>query len=139
MAKIARSAAVTAGLIVGGAALGGYFGMYLLGILEFFMHPVRGIPQAWQVQWLASVVGAVVGGLVGPLVVWTRLRDVPVWRTVAHTGGGALVGGALAFWGSSWNPILALEGATLGVIAGALVLRLRMRARTDSPHMPPAV
>jgi len=139
MAKIARSAAVTVGLIVGGAGLGGYFGMMLLGFLGFFMHPLRDVPPAWQAQWLAIVVGAVVGGLLGPLVVWTGLRDVPVWRTVTHRGGGALVGGGLASWYSSWDPRLALEGATLGVIVGTLALRLRGKARTDLPPMPPAI
>lgn len=72
--KVARLAAVMAGLIVGGAGLGALFGRILLDSLGFFMHPLHDVSQSWQSQILAITVGTIVGGALGPLIVWNRKR-----------------------------------------------------------------
>jgi hypothetical protein len=132
MTRIARSAAVTAGLFLGGSVLGANFGVAALGIVTFFIDPLGILPYSRDAEVLANIVGSVVGGLLGPLVVWTAPRAVPVWRTFAYTAGGAIVG-ALASLLWTENPARS-GGALLGAVAGALVLILRLRTRPDSPR-----
>jgi hypothetical protein len=131
VSRLARATAVTAGPFLGGAGLGGYFGVAALGMLTFFIDPLGVRPYSRNAEVLAGIVGSVVGGLLGPLVVWTAPRKVPVWRTFAHTAGGAVLGGIAFFWWNG-NPSHCVGGALLGAVAGALVLRLRMRSRPDT-------
>ncbi len=79
------------GFLLGGAGLGGYFGVAALGIVTFFIDPLGIRRYSRDAKVLASIVGSVAGGLLGPLVVWTSLRAVPMWRTFAYTAGGAMV------------------------------------------------
>lgn len=130
--KVLRDGAVATGLIVGGSGLGGAFGLTLLGTFGFVIDRFIGVPVGWKAHALANVVGSVAGGLLGPLLAWTALAELPLRRTCAHTVGGALLGGVVGFAWSNWNPALLVGGATLGMIVGALELRLRMRTRSYS-------
>ena len=58
---------------------------------------VTGAPPATLANyaWNAAVFAAM-AGIVGPLVSWTALRRVPLWRTVVEPLGYALAGGAVA-------------------------------------------
>lgn len=72
MANVARSVLVNVGLVVGGAGLGAQFGGVVLGMLGFFLHPLREVPPSWQAQWMAMLIGAIVGGMLGPLARFRR-------------------------------------------------------------------
>lgn len=82
-----------AGLTVAGALAGAVFGIALtrLGKLATGAPPATLANYAWN----AGVFG-VMAGIVSPLVAWTALRRVPLWRAVAEPLAYAVAGGAAA-------------------------------------------
>lgn len=78
------------GLVVAGAVAGAVFGLVLtrLGKLATGAPPA---PLANYV-WNAAVFGAL-AAVVSPVITWSALRRVPLWRTVAEPLGAAVAGG----------------------------------------------
>ncbi|HVA56400.1 MAG: hypothetical protein WBQ26_09650 [Gemmatimonadaceae bacterium] len=113
---------ITLGLIVAGALAGAMVGVGITVLGKI----VAGAPpaDAANYRWNATVFG-VLGACVGPLVTWSALRRVPLWRTITEPLVGALVGAGIGtLLGSG---VLFLLLTPLG--AGAAVLRLERRHR----------
>ena len=76
--------------------------------------------------WNMGVFG-VLGAIVSPLVTWSALRRVPLWRTVVEPLGAALAGAAIGVLAGSGVLFLALT--PLG--ASAAIARLSYSHRRE--------
>jgi hypothetical protein len=108
------------GLAIAGIAAGTLFGV----VLTVFGKIVAGAPPATLANyaWNATLFG-VMAGVVAPVVTWSELRRVPLWRTIVEPLGLAVAGGALGVLVGSEILFLALPPAAL--IAGFALLRRR--------------
>jgi len=108
------------GLTVTGALTGAAFGIVLTRLGKI----VAGAPSATLANyaWNAAIFG-VAAGVISPLVSWSALRRVPLWRTVVEPLAYALAGGAVAVVLAA--PVLLLALPPAGLVIG--VLRLHRR------------
>lgn len=107
-------------LTVAGVLAGAAFGVILTKLGKI----VAGAPPATleNYLWNAAVFG-VLAAIVSPLVSWSMLRRVPLWRTVAEPLAYAVAGGVLAILVGV--PVLMLIGPPVGLALGFLRLRKR--------------
>jgi hypothetical protein len=117
--------AVTVGLLVGGALLGGLAALAAL-VLGGLLSGMTGFLRT-DVLLVAGGAGAFIGGVLLPLTSWALLRRVPLGRTLAGTVmgtvGGALLGWAIVPLGA--NLLAPVGGAIAGFFAAAFVMRAR--------------
>lgn len=108
------------GLTLGGALAGALFGI----VLTRFGKIVAGAPPATLANyaWNATVFG-ILAGIVSPLVSWSTLRRVPLWRTLVEPLGYAVAGGVLAVVMGAGAPLLVLP--PVGLILGFVRLARR--------------
>jgi hypothetical protein len=118
------------GLTLAGILAGAAFGVVLTRLGKI----VSGAPPGTFANylWNAAVFGAV-AGIVSPLVAWSGLRRVPLWRTVAEPLLWAVGGGVAAVLVASGALLLVLPpiGLTLGF------LNLRRRYPDPTGWLPP--
>ena len=117
---------ITAGLMFGGAIAGAVVGLALTMLGKI----VAGAPPADMANylWNGGVFGAIGAGL-APVVTWSALRGVPLWRTIAEplvasvigATVGVLLGSGVAFL------LLAPVGAAAAVARLAIVHRSKSR------------
>jgi hypothetical protein len=117
------------GLTIAGTVAGAVFGLVLTRLGKI----VAGAPPATLANyaWNAGVFG-VFGGIVSPIVSWSALRRVPLWRTIVEPLAYALAGGAAAVVIGSGALLLALP--PLGLVLG--FVRLRRRYPEGQPALP---
>lgn len=98
------------GLAVAGFAAGAVFG----GALTVFGKIVAGAPPATlgNYLWNAGVLGGL-AALVSPVVSWSALRNVPLWRTVVEPLALAVAGGAIGVLAGSGVLFIALPPVAL--------------------------
>lgn len=111
-----------------GMAAGAAFGLVLTRAGKI----VAGAPPAALANyaWNAAVF-AVLAGIVNPIISWSALRRVPLWRTVVEPLGYALAGGAAAVIAGLGVLLLALP--PVGLALGILRLRQRYADRAPLP------
>lgn len=109
-----------AGLVVAGVLAGAVLGI----MLTRFGKIAAGAPPADLANylWNATVFG-VLSGVVTPMVTWSTLRNVPLWRTIAEPLGLAFAGGGLAIV-IGIAPLVLLLPLT-GLVAGVVHLQRR--------------
>lgn len=117
------------GLSVGGAVAGAAFGVALTRLGKI----AAGAPPATLANyaWNAAVFG-LVAGIVSPVVSWSVLRRVPLWRTVIEPLAFALAGGSAAVILGA--PALLLVLPPAGLVLGFL----RLQRRYPDPHALPS-
>ncbi len=123
----ARVAAVTAGLAVTGAVLGGGAGALALGIVFALSWGF----SDFRLLFLPAFIGAFIGFFAAPLAGWLLLQRVPLGRAFGGLVLGTVLGG-LAGWFLPGNDDLMTQPiltAGAGFLITALVLRLTDRAR----------
>jgi hypothetical protein len=115
------------GLVVGGALAGATFGLVLTRLGKI----IAGAPPATpgNYMWNAAVFG-VVAAVVSPIVSWSALRRVPLWRTVVEPLGYAVAGAAIAV--IAGVPALILALPPIGLVAGFV----RLQRRHAEPRLP---
>jgi hypothetical protein len=81
------------GLAIGGAVAGAAFGVVLTRLGKI----ITGAPPATLANyaWNATVFG-LLAGVVSPIVSWSALRRVPLWRTFVEPLAYAIAGGSVA-------------------------------------------
>lgn len=121
------------GLVIAGAVAGAVFGIILTRIGKI----ATGAPPAdlANYMWNAAVFG-VLAGIVSPLVSWSVLQRVPLWRTVAEPLAWAVAGGAAAV--VFGIPVLVLLLPPAGLVLGFLNLRRRYPDYRERIAAPPA-
>ena len=109
-------------LTVAGALTGAAFGVVLTRLGKI----ATGAPPATLANyaWNAAVFG-VAAGVISPIISWSALRRVPLWRTLAEPLAYALVGGGVAVALAAPALLLALPPA--GLLLGLGRLRHRYR------------
>lgn len=107
-------------LSIAGAVAGAVFGIILtpLGKIAAGAPPATFANYAWN-----AAVFAAVSAVVSPVVSWSSLRRVPLWRTVVEPLGLAVAGGTLAVVSGASVLILALPPA--GLVLGFVHLQRR--------------
>jgi MFS family permease len=114
------------GLVVVGLVCGAVVGiaMTILGKI------VAGAPPATLSNYLINIAWlAAFGAVIGPVVTWTALRRVPLWRTVVEPLLAGIAGGAIGVaLGSGW---LFLALVPIGVGAAATRLGYAYREKTS--------
>ena len=108
------------GLVVAGAVAGAVFGLVLTRLGKI----ATGAPPATLANylWNAAVFGAI-AAVVSPVVTWSELRRVPLWRTVVEPLAAAVAGGCGAV--ILGVPVLILILPPLGLALGFANLRRR--------------
>ena len=135
-----RAIAVTGALVACGAVLGALCGV--IGLLPIpLLHWLRPNPDdafivvSELVPWAAGA-GAAIGATLGPTLALSLLRHVALWRVLVAPLIGTLVGVVIGWFvaRNPWIPgIPAIIGsATVGMIAGGLVVRARHKARATT-------
>lgn len=114
---------ITIGLTTGGALAGAVVGLVLTVLGKI----VSGAPPAETANyiWNATIFG-MIGAFAAPLVTWSALRSVPLWRTIAEPLAGSVVGAGIGVLIGSGVGFLVLT--PLG--AAAAVARLQYSHRT---------
>ena len=145
MAAPSRVVAVTAGLMLAGAALGALCGVVTVAPVTVGAAINARTWNDWSgillLSATAGAVGGVAGTVLGPILAWTFLRRVPLGRVFRTAVIGTLVG-SLAGCAVMVNPLLpeagsVIVGGVVGLIASCLVLRHRATGHVEP--MPPAV
>jgi hypothetical protein len=108
------------GLTLAGALAGAVFGVMLTRLGKL----VAGAEEATLANylWNASVFG-LLAAVVSPLVTWTALRRVPLWRTIAEPLIWAVAGGMVSVIVGILMLVLVLP--PVGLVLGFLNLRRR--------------
>lgn len=121
------------GLTVGGAVAGAAFGLVLTRLGRI----AAGAPPATlgNYAWNAAVFG-LIAAVVSPMVSWTALRRVPLWRTVVEPLAYAVAaGGAAVVLGA---PVLTLVLPPVGLALGLARLARRYPEPSSLPSRRPA-
>ena len=112
------------GLTIGGFVAGAVFGIALTRLGKI----LTGAPPAdlSDYAWNAAAFG-LIAGVVSPLVSWSALRRVPLWRTVVEPLTYAVAGGGVAVLIGS--PVLLLILPPAGLALAFVRLRQRYPER----------
>jgi len=83
---------VTVGLSVVGIAIGSVLGAILGTLFGLRLRDVGFATEMWPA---GAVFGAAMGAGLAPVAAWTLMRRVPIWRAIAETAAGTVLGTAL--------------------------------------------
>lgn len=134
--RIGRVLAVTATLAILGGLAGAIGGCVVIAIAMIFEGSPGPYITMLDLLAVASAAGGVCGLLVAPLLSWTMLRNVPIWRSATETAlaAGAAATGALILTGG--NPASSLVATAIAALLAAARLRWTFRRK---PHVEPEV
>lgn len=108
------------GLVVAGAVAGFVFGIVLTRLGKI----VAGAPPATVANYLWNATTfALLAGVCNPIVSWSFLQQVPLWRAIVEPLLWAAAGGAAAV--TLGLPALLLVLPPAGIVVGVLNLRRR--------------
>jgi hypothetical protein len=137
--RIGRVLAVTAALAVVGVIAGAVGGGIGIGVLMAIFGVPRG-PEltSWDLLTIAALIGAVCGIVAAPLLSWTALRRVPIWRCATETAFAAGVAAPLSLALFGGRPVLALATTAAAALLAAVRLRwaFRRQAAPESVSTP---
>lgn len=119
--RVARIAAVTAGLAAAGAVAGAVVGVLVAATWLLSAGHLLGLLLNLDGVLLFGAYGAVIGAVLGPLAAWLLMRHVPLWKAIGGTALGTLAGSLLGLVGDGQ---MGFAGAFLGYGAAALLLWL---------------
>ena len=108
------------GLVAAGAVTGAVFGLVLTRLGKI----ATGAPPATLANYLwNAAVFAAIAAVVSPVITWSALRRVPLWRTLVEPLAAAVAGGCAAV--IIGVPVLILVLPPLGLGLGFANLRRR--------------
>jgi hypothetical protein len=114
------------GLVIAGAVSGGIVGTAITVSGKI----VAGAPPATLSNYLINVTWfGIFGAIIGPIVTWSALRRVPLWRTVLEPLVAGICGAAIGV--AVGSPVLFL--ALVPIAIGAAAARLGFVYREKHP------
>jgi hypothetical protein len=132
-----RIVRVTATLSVLGAVVGGVLGAVLIALPLGV--PISNFKITGQALYIGALFGGVMGAVLAPIAAWTLMRHVPIWRAIADTCVGTLIGAVIGLifqprYDTAWlsPPLLGIGGFVLAAIR----LRFSKRARGSEISAP---
>jgi hypothetical protein len=136
--RIGRIVKVT-GIISVLGALGGAVGGVVLAIVISLVGGIRGtlfpgddlLRSIIEFSGFASIFGAAYGVILGPILSWTLMKRVPLWRAVSETALAAALGVGVSMAMPSLGLSIFLFPVFTAVLA-ALRLRFTHRALPES-------
>ena len=138
--RIGRILAVTGALALVGALAGAVGGVLLFGLFVAVLGvPMNSSVSVWQALGVASAAGGVCGIVAAPILSWTVLREVPIWRSAGETALVAGISTMAAFVLLAVSPLVTLSIPILATVLAAARLRSsyrkrRSRAAGAAPH-----
>lgn len=134
MTRPVRILLVTAGLSAAGTLVGAIAGVVALLLSLGFSGEALG-RHALVLLAFPAVLGGVLGATLAPALAWALLRTVPLGVAFLATAAGTTAGGVIGwFVGGTLHDIsYAIYGATLGLLATAVVLRVRYAPKERLP------
>jgi hypothetical protein len=118
------------GLVVAGAVAGAVVGVALTVLGKI----VAGAPPATMSNYVWNTVAfAMFGALIGPIVTWSALRRVPLWRTVVEPLIAGVAGAAIGV--AVGSPALFLALIPVGIGAAAARLGFVYREKRLAYHL----
>lgn len=134
---------MTLGLSATGAVVGAALGALAL-LTMLLAGGVGNDIDAWGGPLgVAAALGAMLGALLAPIAAWTLMRHVPLWRAIAETALGTVLGvGAGYLLGprlgreAPWEFLFALAGFALAAIRLRLTHRGAARSAPGGPEAP---
>ncbi len=115
---------ITFGLMMGGAAAGAILGAAITPLGKM----VAGAPPADLANYVWNAISfGIMGACAAPIVAWSTLRKVPLWRTSVEPLAGAIAGAGIGMLTGSGYLFLAL--VPLGAAAAAARLAAVNRHR----------
>jgi hypothetical protein len=134
--RVARIAAVTAGLVAVGAAVGGVVGVLVTVMLLGSAGGGLALLLNIDTVLFIGAYGAAMGAVLGPLAAWLLMRHVPLWKAIGGTALGTLAGALLGLVGDGQ---MGFPGALLGFCAAAVYLRFRSPRRSRRAGATPSL
>ena len=129
---MSRILKISAALAVLGAVAGAIGGCLAFALAMV----VSGWPRDWVSPWyVAGVVAGLGGGcgvFVAPVLSWTLLREVPIWRCATETAMAASFAGILALALTNGEPWKVLTIALLAAVLAVARLKWAFRRRRAS-------
>jgi hypothetical protein len=123
---------VTFALSAAGAFVGAALGVLSLIAVYIAVRGWRSGGGLLEPLAFAAILGGGLGFVLAPIAAWTLMRHVPLWRAIAETAAGTMVG-----FGAGWLLLLGMDRpsvmmhplvlALVGFTTAALRLRLRYR------------
>lgn len=127
--RLGRILAVTGALALVGAFAGAVGGALFLALAVAAFGVMNSSVTVWQALGFASAAGGVCGIVAAPILSWTVLREVPIWRSAGET---ALVAGfstMAAVVLLAVNPFVILSVPIMATMLAAARLRSSYRKR----------
>ena len=121
-----RVVAVTAGLALVGAAVGGFAGASALGAVMVLSSEVS---RSSALLAIAGQVGAFLGLISAPLVIWVMLRRVPLGHVFLRLTLATVLSGVLGWF--AFSSIDMILGPTLAAFAGFLASAIALSFRYE--------
>jgi hypothetical protein len=132
ISRFRRIVSVTLALSGIGAVVGAVLGVLSLAAVYIAVRGWRTVGGLAEPFAFAAVFGGVLGFVLAPIAAWTLMRHVPLWRAIAETAVGTIVG-----FGAGWLLVLGVDKpsplihplvlALVGFVAAAIRLRLTHR------------
>jgi len=140
MTQVRRILAVTAGLALVGAITGAVCGV--LALVPLFGLPGLSFAGVAESAPQVAAAGAALGVFFGPLLAWTMLPHVPLWRVILWAAVGTELGAVYGLAAASMRlvpaPLAVFGGALIGLAVAGTALRRRV-ARASSGNHPESV
>lgn len=125
--SVVRIIQVTLGLSVVGSVVGGILGAGLVALLGVRTGDFR---VSGEALYYGAVFGGMMGSLLAPVAAWTLMRRVPIWRAIAETAAGTVVGATIGLVFQPLRDTAWLSPPLLGIAGFALAaIRLRLPSR----------
>lgn len=133
MTRIGRVARVAVGLALAGAAVGAVCGFLTLAPMAI-QRVLRPTPDdvfvsVWDLAPWAVGSGAVLGAVLGPILAFSLLRPIPLWRAVLQPAVGTVVGSLIGWVVAFRQSTPGLAPIFIGGIGGMLIAGLLLRVR----------
>jgi len=121
--RLARIAQITGLVALLGASVGAGLGAILVALL-----PIHGgdFLLERELVLFGAEFGAATGAVLAPIAAWTLMRRVPLWRAIAETAVGTVLGAAIGLIGQPLINTAWLSPVLLG-IAGFILAAIRLR------------